>query len=70
MLPASPTGPTIESKPPAFSAKKVDGVRAYALARRGQAAQMEAATVTLHGATIEAFEPPFVDVRLTCSSVM
>jgi tRNA pseudouridine55 synthase len=57
-----------EQVPPTFSAKKVDGIRAYALARQGRAAGMTAARVTLHAAVVEGFEPPFVDVRLTCSA--
>jgi tRNA pseudouridine55 synthase len=57
-----------EQVPPAFSAKKLDGVRSYALARRGEAADLAPVVVSLHAATVEAFEPPFVDVRLTCSS--
>ncbi len=57
-----------EQVPPAFSAKKLGGVPAYELARRGRAVEMTAARVTLHHAAVEAFSAPFVDVRLTCSA--
>jgi tRNA pseudouridine55 synthase len=35
-------------RPPAFSAKRVAGVRAYAAARRGEPLQLEPAAVTVH----------------------
>ena len=41
------TGP-IEQVPPAFSAIKVDGQRAYDLARKGEAVEMKARAVTIH----------------------
>ena len=41
------TGP-IEQVPPAFSALKVDGKRAYALARAGEEVELKARQVTIH----------------------
>jgi len=41
------TGP-IDQVPPAFSALKVDGKRAYDLARAGEAVALEARSVTIH----------------------
>jgi tRNA pseudouridine55 synthase len=41
------TGP-IEQVPPAYSALKIDGKRAYALARAGEAPEMKARAVTVH----------------------
>ena len=41
------TGPILQT-PPAFSALKVDGRRAYDLARSGQAPQLDARQVTVH----------------------
>src|SRR3981081_2086581 len=38
----------IEQMPPQFSAKKVQGVRAYELARKGQTAQLTPKRVTVH----------------------
>ena len=41
------TGP-IEQVPPAFSALKVDGKRAYDLARAGEEVELKARKVTIH----------------------
>ena len=41
------TGP-IEQRPPAYSALKVDGQRAYALARAGETVELAPRTVTIH----------------------
>ena len=38
----------IEQMPPAFSAKKVDGVRAYELARKGEEVKLQPKRVTVH----------------------
>ncbi len=38
----------IEQMPPAFSAKKIDGVRAYELARRGEEVKLEPKRVTVY----------------------
>ena len=45
------TGP-IEQIPPAFSAIKIDGQRAYDLARAGAVVEMKARAVTVHGISI------------------
>ncbi|MBO9582024.1 MAG: tRNA pseudouridine(55) synthase TruB [Sphingobium sp.] len=49
------TGP-IEQAPPAYSAIKIDGQRAYDLARAGEAVEMKKRAVTIHALTIEAME--------------
>ncbi|MCH4151394.1 MAG: tRNA pseudouridine(55) synthase TruB [Sphingobium sp.] len=46
------TGP-IEQMPPAYSALKVDGKRAYDLARAGEAVELKARTVTVHSLYIQ-----------------
>ncbi|MFC3098870.1 tRNA pseudouridine(55) synthase TruB [Alteraurantiacibacter palmitatis] len=46
------TGP-IDQVPPAFSAIKVDGKRAYDLARAGEAVEMATRRVTIHSLTLE-----------------
>ena len=38
----------IEQMPPAFSAKKIDGVRAYALARKGEEVKLQPKRVTVY----------------------
>ena len=45
------TGP-IEQVPPAYSAIKIDGQRAYDLARKGEAVEMKARSVTVHSLSI------------------
>jgi len=47
------TGP-IEQVPPAYSALKVDGERAYDLARKGEAVELKSRSVTIHSLQIEA----------------
>lgn len=48
--------------PPAFSAKKVDGRRAYEAARAGQAVEMSASTVHVHSFHVDAVRLPEVDL--------
>ncbi len=47
------TGP-IAQVPPAYSALKVDGMRAYDLARKGEAVELKSRSVTIHDLTIGA----------------
>jgi tRNA pseudouridine55 synthase len=58
----------IEQVPPAYSAKKVAGRRAYAVARQGGAPQLAARQVTIRRASIFDFAPPDVSIELECSS--
>jgi tRNA pseudouridine55 synthase len=58
----------IPQVPPAYSAVKVDGRRAYKLARRGQAVQLEARPVDIHQLEIVEFEYPRVRLRIVCGS--
>ena len=53
------TGP-IEQVPPAYSAIKIDGNRAYDLARAGQQVEMKARPVTIHELRIEEVTPDSV----------
>jgi tRNA pseudouridine55 synthase len=52
--------------PPAFSAKQVDGQRAYAVARRGGAVELPASPVTVHSWSLLAQRDDEIDVRITC----
>jgi tRNA pseudouridine55 synthase len=45
-----------EQVPPAYSAKRVDGKRAYALARAGHAVTLAAATIEIHSLSLSDFE--------------
>lgn len=51
--------------PPAFSAIKINGKRAYDLARAGKEVKLEPRPVTIHSISLDEYEPPIV--RFTCS---
>lgn len=53
--------------PPAFSAKKVDGKRAYKSARKGETVELAANTINILDFKITAIEMPRVDFEITCS---
>jgi len=54
--------------PPAFSAVKISGRRAYKLARSGQSPEMPPRQVTLHEATLERYDWPMVELTLHTGS--
>lgn len=58
---------TIEQIPPHFSAVKVNGKRAYELARDGQEMEIKSKQITISDFEITAFDPPLVDFRIVCS---
>lgn len=57
----------IEQTPPLFSAVKVDGKRAYELARKGQDVEIKAKTVDIKVFDITRIELPEIDFRVVCS---
>jgi tRNA pseudouridine55 synthase len=58
----------IMQTPPAYSAVKVNGQRAYKLARAGKAPQLEPRPVTIHRITLDSYEYPDVRFRAHVSS--
>jgi len=59
------TGP-VEQVPPAYSAIKIDGQRAYDLARKGEEVEMKARSVTIHALDMHlAPEGPLSNATLT-----
>jgi tRNA pseudouridine55 synthase len=58
---------TIEQLPPAHSAIKVGGRRLYDLARRGEAVDVPARTVTIHELTLLDLEGPRLRLDVRCS---
>ena len=64
---ASLTG-VIDQMPPAYSAKQVEGRRAYAAARQGKPLDLKPATVTVSDWTILERNPRDLRVRITCGS--
>lgn len=57
----------IEQVPPAFSACKVDGHRAYKKARQGQAVELKAKTLVIDAIELLDFKPEEITVRVVCS---
>jgi tRNA pseudouridine55 synthase len=57
----------ILQKPPIFSAKKIDGERAYEAARRGDEIEMPARKVTIETFDLTNINLPDVDFRIVCS---
>jgi len=53
--------------PPVFSAKKVNGKRAYESARKGQAIELKENDIFIHSFSIEAIRFPEVDFKIKCS---
>lgn len=56
----------IEQTPPAYSAVKVQGQRAYHLARKGQPVALAPRPVRVYRIDMLAFEPPSVEVEVEC----
>lgn len=55
---------TYAQRPPAYSAKKVDGERAYAKARMGKDVQLAPVEVSIHSAELLGYRYPDVDIRV------
>lgn len=53
--------------PPIFSAKQIDGKRAYDLARAGKEVVMKSNEVEIHSFTIDAERFPEIDFEISCS---
>ena len=58
----------IEQRPPAYSAIKLAGRRAYELARQGRAVEPAARTVVIHGLHLERYEYPELELSIECGS--
>ena len=52
---------TLEQRPPLYSAKKVDGVKAYDAARKGEDIKLRTSTVTVTEFRVDALAPAEVD---------
>lgn len=58
----------IEQIPPAYSAIRVDGCRAYERVRRGERVVMPARRVTVHSLFVTEYQPPEFELDITCGS--
>lgn len=59
---------TINQVPSRYSAKKVNGRRAYDMARQGEEFALPAKTVTIQNVLIRDVAPPYLRLSVTCSS--
>ncbi len=57
---------TILQRPPAFSAMKVGGRRAYKLARRGETVELQPRPVTIHSIQLCEFQWPQLEIQVHC----
>lgn len=53
--------------PPVYSAKVIDGIRAYELARQGNAPKMKEHTICIHALETISFTPPRLTLKINCS---
>ena len=58
----------VEQTPPAYSALKVKGKKAYELAREGKEVQLEPRLITVHSLELLDWDPPEAVVDIQCSS--
>lgn len=58
---------TIEQVPPSFSACKVDGVRAYDMARKGKEVELKPKTLVIDEIELLDYSMPEITVRVVCS---
>jgi len=60
------TGERLQA-PPIFSAKKVEGLRAYELARAGEQVELRKALINIYAITLEEYDLPKMRIRVECS---
>ena len=63
---ASLTGERLQT-PPVHPAKKIDGMRAYELARAGEEVEMRKALVHIYEMQLEEYDLPRIRIRVRCS---
>ena len=57
----------IQQVPPVFSACKVDGKRAYEMARKGEEVALKAKTLVIDELELLSCELPVIQIRVVCS---
>lgn len=57
----------IEQVPPIFSAKKIDGQKAYVAARKGKEFELKPNTIVIHAIELINFELPYIKIKVNCS---
>jgi tRNA pseudouridine55 synthase len=56
-----------EQIPPLFSAKFIDGKRAYEFARKGVDMELKPSSIEIYGMEVVRFEMPFLELNISCS---
>ena len=57
----------MDQVPPLYSAKYIDGKRAYEFARKGQVKEMKSSRITIHNIELLEFNLPEITIRVNCS---
>lgn len=60
------TGERLQA-PPVYSAKKVEGVRAYEFARAGEEIELRKALINIYSLSLEEYDLPRIRIRVRCS---
>ena len=60
------TGPQ-DQMPPIFSAKSVDGKRAYTMARKGKTVELKPVAISIHKLALQSIDLPDLSVHVECS---
>ena len=60
------TGERLQT-PPLYSAKKVEGVRAYELARAGEEVELRKALINIYEMELMEYDLPRIRIRVRCS---
>lgn len=63
---ASLTGERLQA-PPIYSAKKVEGMRAYEFARAGEEVELRKALINIYSISLEEYNLPHIRIRVECS---
>ncbi|MFN2146954.1 MAG: tRNA pseudouridine(55) synthase TruB [Anaerolineales bacterium] len=58
----------IEQVPPPYSAIKIQGKKAYELARKGEEVELEPRTVTIYDLVLVEYRPPDLVIEIECSA--
>jgi tRNA pseudouridine55 synthase len=58
---------SIEQVPPAYSACKIEGERAYNLARNGEEVKLKAKTLVIDELELLDYQLPYITIRVVCS---
>lgn len=56
-----------KQKPPQYSAKRVDGKRAYEFARKGEEVELKLADIEIYNIEVLEFEMPRLKIKINCS---